>query len=370
VESDGESSECSDVVIKIEDDEYQMEGIVFDQQAAEESMQNFLRMLDEETTEANGAVEAIEEANQGQVNDPNVAGYHRSINVLESLNSNVSRRTKAFEKPQIAKTFEVQTKQVDMQQAHPEQPGTSLSIEKLPLQSKFFSKKFAPMRIFRTQLKTTEDKQIFLCQQCSMEFTRMIDLQLHIRNIHVATARDFKCDFKGCDKTFKCETFLKRHKNIEHSTVRELHHHFRCDFCPKLFKEGIDFIDHYHRVHVCKGKLPDNRELSPLHCPVCFKNFTSSSSVLQHIERVHKKKINFSCEFCTKKFYQKYELKRHIAYRHRFAFQRFRFLCNICCMHFQSQLNLERHINEIHVRKNENASQSTSNALGDANSRL
>jgi hypothetical protein len=64
VESNGRE-ESDEMTIKIEADEYQMQENVTDQLAADESMQNFLRIYDEEMGEANGGVEANQE-NMGE----------------------------------------------------------------------------------------------------------------------------------------------------------------------------------------------------------------------------------------------------------------------------------------------------------------
>ena len=52
-------------------------------------------------------------------------------------------------------------------------------------------------------------------------------------------------------------------------------------------------------------------------CPRCGKVLHSKLSLTAHIETVHEKLKKFSCEFCTKAYTRKSDLKVHVTRKHK-----------------------------------------------------
>lgn len=73
-----------------------------------------------------------------------------------------------------------------------------------------------------------ELKLVHPCQYCDKKFSKRVNVQAHIRAIHVCE-RPFVCE--ECGKSFQTKGALKEHQ-ITHSDVSP----FQCHYCPKKFK--------------------------------------------------------------------------------------------------------------------------------------
>ena len=54
------------------------------------------------------------------------------------------------------------------------------------------------------------------------------------------------------------------------------------------------------------------KESDLFHCPKCRYKCPGKNNLKKHIEVVHDKKINFTCDQCAKGFYEKGQLTNHI----------------------------------------------------------
>ena len=97
---------------------------------------------------------------------------------------------------------------------------------------------------------------------------------------------------------------LKEHQQVKHSEHFEL---FLCDICSFSSKTATGLYKH-KLLH----------EESKHRCPYegCMKQFPFAFILRQHIEKLHEKKLNETCEICGKMFYGKRQLTVHKFHVH------------------------------------------------------
>lgn len=85
-----------------------------------------------------------------------------------------------------------------------------------------------------------------------------------------STLRLFMCD--KCDKSFKFNTYLRRHKKI-HSPLKP----YACDDCDKSFK-FMDYLHKHKKVH---------STLRPYACDTCDKYYKRKAYLIRHNKICH-----------------------------------------------------------------------------------
>ena len=69
------------------------------------------------------------------------------------------------------------------------------------------------------------------CDACGKSFTRQWYVNVHKREVHENTEKQFSCN--TCDKQFKNINNLRNHVNLFHNVVKN----FKCDICDKAFSQ-------------------------------------------------------------------------------------------------------------------------------------
>ncbi|XP_037811362.1 zinc finger protein 23 [Lucilia sericata] len=174
-----------------------------------------------------------------------------------------------------------------------------------------------------------------------------------------------KCE--ECDKRFKTEHLLLAHKHKQHNGQVP----FRCRYCGHGF------------IHQSSHKMHENRHIK-LHvwpCSNCLYQASSKSDYIKHLAThssrqpykcnicglAYKTKTNlnvhlkshslpaYECEFCKKKFYEKYRYKRHIWLHEEQEMSGGKsvdnFTCEICGRRFTSYKTLRKH-QLVHIQEN------------------
>jgi hypothetical protein len=116
-----------------------------------------------------------------------------------------------------------------------------------------------------------------------------------------------------CSKDFSSKQSLCKHIQAVHDKKTR----FECDFCPKVFFSRGNIVWHLCYHLIAKRKTPKTfpkpAVMTTLHCSICYKLLANKQNLRSHIDAVHEKKVNFSCDLCPRQFYNKSKLKRHMT---------------------------------------------------------
>ncbi|KAJ3409336.1 hypothetical protein HDV05_004475 [Chytridiales sp. JEL 0842] len=149
----------------------------------------------------------------------------------------------------------------------------------------------------------------------------------------------FKCNFPGCNKTFRQVKCLLAHDRV-HTGERP----FTCPFpgCTKSFSQASGLRSH---------TLTHTGE-RPYACDVCGKTYTTSSRLKVH-KRDHTDEKPYVCDVdgCGKSFKQSSNLAQHklthLPKGERPLVKR-EMLCRICGNYYKSYKSLEQHVRGKH----------------------
>ena len=146
---------------------------------------------------------------------------------------------------------------------------------------------------------TTE--KLFQCDKCAKNFKTAGLLYSHAKNIH-EESKNLEC--KECGKFFKNKMYLRNHHRFKHTTKTVI----VCDDCGKSFSQKQSFLDH-SLTHLSEQE----KEQIKISCPNPDCDYTTIKKELlkEHIKRVHEKKKNYQCSFCTKEFFSRTHMDEH-----------------------------------------------------------
>lgn len=173
-----------------------------------------------------------------------------------------------------------------------------------------------------------EDTRKFTCPICQVQFKHKGSIQKHMR-VHAEPNR-FICS--DCGQTFNNKGNLKSHVERKHSEKSG-----RCDICLK----NVSNIE----VHMWR-----HNGQRPLKCEFCASSFYEMKALALHINFKHKKTDKFKCtsEGCTKSFPSKPMLLFHVA---KFHEQQTPYPCGKCSRGFYRKNDLARHMLGTHKEK-------------------
>uniref|UniRef100_A0A1B0CV51 C2H2-type domain-containing protein n=2 Tax=Lutzomyia longipalpis TaxID=7200 RepID=A0A1B0CV51_LUTLO len=110
-----------------------------------------------------------------------------------------------------------------------------------------------------------------ICEFCGKFFANFSRLDQH-QTCHMDTKR-YKCQFNGCNESFKWLSSYQRHKET-HAEQKKEHLKFKCE--------------------------------------MCMKSFLYLSNLRRHIANSHDTGVRYTCEFCSKEFRKKQKLLTHM----------------------------------------------------------
>jgi hypothetical protein len=160
----------------------------------------------------------------------------------------------------------------------------------------------------------------------------MQDLTRIVREIRSEKSKEYLCQEQGCGKCFKRKGDFTRHL-LSHSDVRP----FACNTCEKKFKLKGDLTKHEFSHKLVKEFI----------CNVegCGKRFTLPGNLARHRKTVHDAVKAFTCETCSKSFFQSGDLKRHMRIHNNER----NFVCKDCGKAFIQKAHLNAHT-KTHTR--------------------
>lgn len=196
------------------------------------------------------------------------------------------------------------------------------ALRKLPSKSPKDSK--LATYVAATLICNTEEKTVFICNDCKAEFSTEDEMKLHLVD-HKFESGSQQCEY--CPFVFKTRHFYDKHVERVHNESQ-----FICQICGKIMETRIQWRSH----------LRNHDQTLKYKCPVngCEKAFRVKHHLDNH-SRVHSKDSPFNCTFegCSAKFRQKHALTIHLR-KHRGEFK----LCSTCNSPFVTQFQLNKHI--------------------------
>ncbi|OAF70294.1 hypothetical protein A3Q56_01938, partial [Intoshia linei] len=95
--------------------------------------------------------------------------------------------------------------------------------------------------------------------------------------------REYKCDYKNCDKSYNSKTHFLRHKKLKHEDNSNAHHLTECEICSKVMWSS-NLARHTLRCH------NDNR----FKCPEdeCLLTFQKRCLLVDHLSDYHLKNLH------------------------------------------------------------------------------
>ena len=98
---------------------------------------------------------------------------------------------------------------------------------------------------------------LYICEDCDIRFTSILDLEEHVKNIHgdfpaknkTKLSENHECNI--CRKIFKTHKILLRHTVEQHKEKR-----FRCTYC--IYKTSrLYLLKKHEKTHLKKTKRKD-----------------------------------------------------------------------------------------------------------------
>ena len=220
-------------------------------------------------------------------------------------------------------------------------------------------------RHFRGKHKSTKSvpivKEPQTCDQCGLILSSMCSLKSHMKLIHSTySEREYKCDSKGCKKSFGTAGSLRQHKGSHgekdfvcdhcgkgYSSNDSLSYHLKsrheaiptlqlkCKHCDKVFGDYLRRVCHTNLVH-----FPDKYK-----CSLCQKRYGTGYFLKRHTKLAHTSG-SYDCQECGKKFTQVTGLKIHMRLHTGDQFN-----CRYCPWKGNRGSELYRHIVKQHLKE-------------------
>lgn len=162
----------------------------------------------------------------------------------------------------------------------------------------------------------------FFCTLCPSGFKNQTNLQRHVKNVHLKL-KPYACE--ECDKQFAQKVQLQQHASVHLEQAN-----IPCELCDMKFKTIFR-----QRVHV-RTMHKDNQPLTTLECDVCFKQFLSQQSFVNH--KGSHLEPNLLCSICGKKYKTNGLLAAHMTTHNPKTYA-----CELCPSTFKTMKSLQYH---------------------------
>lgn len=139
-----------------------------------------------------------------------------------------------------------------------------------------------------------------------------------------------------CEVDLEIPIYEQRVKLKTFSRRRQAERQWECDICHKSFKSK-SLLRHHMKEHSSKPDSDSRRRM----CQLCGLSL-AKSGWFHHILRVHTESVRFVCDFCSKGFRVKHDLKKHIQ-THMNVESRMKYPCNFCNVSLLSKHALKTH---------------------------
>ncbi|XP_031635839.1 gastrula zinc finger protein XlCGF46.1-like isoform X2 [Contarinia nasturtii] len=155
-----------------------------------------------------------------------------------------------------------------------------------------------------------------------------------VKKVHTKSGRAVINNLASTDfECYKCkQSFSSIHKVNEHFKDHEITS--KCRICLKKCTRCEYF------QHLCQGAKID--------CQYCQKSFSTTPSLIKHINRNHKSHKNYKCYDCAKSFHTKLLLEIH---KPTHDTEEKRFVCDLCQSRFRTRFQIKEHMELTHTDK-------------------
>ncbi|KAK3606118.1 hypothetical protein CHS0354_006486 [Potamilus streckersoni] len=203
-----------------------------------------------------------------------------------------------------------------------------------------------------------DDTDGLKCQFCSRVFSQKGNLKVHLR-IH-NDERPFLCQESECNKAFRSNESLRRHKLSQHMGVKP----FECEICHNKFSSNVSLQEHFSRhtdskpykcnhcnrhfrqISCLRRHLITHTHEQPYPCKICGRQFSQLVYLRSHM-KTHTGEKPFSCDICGKKFAHQSDVGRHkIIHTGKKPYA-----CSICSVTFSDPSSRRRHEREHASKK-------------------
>jgi hypothetical protein len=157
------------------------------------------------------------------------------------------------------------------------------------------------------------------CPECNEKFSHQISLKRHMKQ-HATDLKYFQCSADKCEfKTLRKDN-LWRHRRKVHilfntniDTLRDSgsNSEYICKMCKENFESDVDLYQTHILSKVCRNVMDNINTEGRFQCDLCPSSYTNKSGLTDHMNWKHKPAQVFSCDVCSKTFYNQYSFKRH-----------------------------------------------------------
>ncbi|KAI5702544.1 hypothetical protein M8J76_004546 [Diaphorina citri] len=169
----------------------------------------------------------------------------------------------------------------------------------------------------------------YTCDVCSKSFLKFSKLIYHdqLKHKHLLETQGAQCD--QCSEVFLNANRLDTHILMKHATRQH-----QCPHCMNSYVSWNSLRVHMYQ-HTEKNK-----------CSECNKLFSSKFSLMDHMNRTHRKVKLHACMYCDKTFCSLGEVNRHERHVH---FNMTRYKCHACDVETKTRQALDNHILCVHT---------------------
>lgn len=198
-------------------------------------------------------------------------------------------------------------------------------------------------------------ERAFECEICHKKYTKFCNLYRHLRLDHNESLRQYKCEYKHCNRSFRQLSTRRKHyeKMHNHLVFPDQKERLSNEF---LRQEESQYIKHStdnnNMASTSNSSTNSDKEI-PLKattnkrlfiCPLCSIACETSYNLKVHMNEAHIDELKFPCHICGKHKISQMKLDEHIATAH----NNFRVKCEICQKVLKSKSHLRQHILSIH----------------------
>ena len=159
------------------------------------------------------------------------------------------------------------------------------------------------------------------CNVCGKHFSHTVSLKRHSK-IHSEIPKYFQCsecNFKSLreDNLFKHERTVHNYVPYDIEKLKaNTSEHLDCKMCKEKF-DNYALLETHIISKSCQLLIPPNLTGGGRHqCNSCSSTYSTKWDLLRHIDWKHKLTEQYKCNECLKIFYNQYSLKRHKKQKH------------------------------------------------------